>query len=91
MIHTKHPNQPVIREPNGVIRFKRNHIVQYLLDNGKIDLNTLARIPFDNDDRNQFAQLIGYSVTGFGELDYADPERVEWADEQAEQLMKVKE
>ena len=54
----------------GVLRFKPNAIVQYLLNNGGIDLNKLACLPFDGNDREQFAQLIGYSVRGFSELSY---------------------
>jgi hypothetical protein len=35
-------------------------------------MNTLALMPFDDDDRRQFAQLIGYSVDGYLDLPYAD-------------------
>jgi hypothetical protein len=33
-------------------------------------MNNLALLPFSNEDRVQFAQLIGYSLNGFGELPY---------------------
>ncbi len=33
-------------------------------------MNDLAIIPFDNEDREQFAQLIGYSLSGYGSLSY---------------------
>lgn len=52
---------------------QENAIVRYLLDDNrqaKIDMNHLAILPFSKEDREQFAQLIGYSVVGFGELDY---------------------
>ncbi|MNR31726.1 hypothetical protein D3C85_1492550 [compost metagenome] len=52
------------------MRFKENAIVRHLLDNGGIDLNQLARLDFSREDREQFAQLIGYSLSGFGELGY---------------------
>lgn len=65
---------------------KQNEIVRYLLDAGPFDMNQLAALPFSQDDRNQFAQLIGYSVDGFAELSYADPARVEWADRQGSVL-----
>ena len=61
----KHPTQKIV---NG--RFVKNKIVVYLLDNGGIDLNELAMLPFDNEDREQFAQLIGYSLSGYGQLSY---------------------
>lgn len=57
------PMQPVETDASGVLRFRENKIVRYLLDNGGIDLNDLARIEFPREDRDQFAQLIGYSVS----------------------------
>ena len=75
----KHPIQPIV-DDNGILRFNPNEIVQYLLDNGGIDLNDLARIPFDQNDRVQFAQLIGYSLSGFGELSYVDDQSYEAAE-----------
>lgn len=66
----KHPIQPT-ELINGVIRFKENKIVSYLLDKGGIDLNRIAREDFSQEDREQFAQLIGYSLSGFGDLQYA--------------------
>jgi hypothetical protein len=33
-------------------------------------MNHLAEMDFSAEDREQFAQLIGYSLSGFGELDY---------------------
>jgi len=65
----RHPIQPLVEE-NGVVRFKRNKIVEYLLDNGGIDLNDIARKGFSREDREQFAQLIGYSLSGARELSY---------------------
>lgn len=76
---TQHPIQP-LEERNGVLRFKKNGIVRFLLDAGQIGLNRLAEIPFSDEDREQFAQLIGYSLSGFGELDYVSDETYEQAD-----------
>lgn len=75
----KHPIQPVVLAHN-VIRFKENKIVRLLLERGPFDMNALALMDFSDDDRTQFAQLIGYSVSGFGDLSYADPEVVAAAD-----------
>lgn len=66
----RQPIQPIVVDAHGVKRFRANEIVRYLLDNGRIDLNRLAVLPFSADDREQFAQLIGYSVSGFGDLSY---------------------
>ncbi len=55
-------------------RFVENKIVSYLLDNGGIDMNKLAVLPFTDAERVQFAQLIGYSVSGFSTLSYVDDE-----------------
>lgn len=68
-----HPIQP-LEMKNGVLRFKRNPIVRYLLDHGGIDMNRLAELPFEDADREQFAQLIGYSLGGFSDLSYASEE-----------------
>jgi hypothetical protein len=70
----RNPIQPLAKDDKGVLRFKKNAIVEYLLDNGGIDLNRLAMIDFSKDDRQQFAQLIGYSLSGYGELSYVDDE-----------------
>lgn len=66
---SKHPIQPLV-DVNGVIRFKENKIVSYLLENGGIDMNKIAILPFEREDRVQFAQLIGYSLSGWGDLSY---------------------
>lgn len=55
-------------------RFERNEIVRYLLDNGGIDMNKLACLEFSVEDREQFAQLIGYSLDGFSTLSYVRDE-----------------
>ena len=68
----KHPIQPLEKDCHGTLRFKGNAIVQYLKDNGGIDMNKLACLPFPNEDRQQFAQLIGYSLGGYSELSYVD-------------------
>ncbi len=68
----KHPMQPLVRDEHGKVRFKANAIVRALLEAGregrKLDLNDIACMDFTQDDRVQFAQLIGYSLSGFHEL-----------------------
>jgi hypothetical protein len=63
----KNPIQPFVMV-DGVLRFKENAIVRHLLDKGGISLNDIAILDFSKDDRQQFAQLIGYSLSGYGDL-----------------------
>lgn len=74
------PQQPVILASDGRIRFKPNAIVQHLLDCGGLDMNHLACQDFSDEDRQQFAQLIGYSVSGYSELSYVSDEAYERAE-----------
>lgn len=75
-----HPMQAIILESDGVARFKPNAIVRALLDIGPLDMNKLACLPFSQEDREQFAQLIGYSVSGFCELSYVSEEAKDFAE-----------
>ncbi len=81
-----HPRQEIYVDSDDVIRFVPNVIVQHLLDHGPTDMNMLATMNFSDEDRAQFAQLIGYSVSGFGELDYASQDEIAEADEIAARL-----
>jgi hypothetical protein len=86
----EHPMQPVELDSQGVARFKANKIVRHLLDwasDRGMNLNDIARMPFDAEDRMQLAQLIGYSVSGYGDLSYASRESVAIADELVEKLL----
>jgi hypothetical protein len=81
----KHPMQPIVWV-DDVTRFKENKLVRILLDHGRdtgMGLNELS-IHFwgeeYKEDWNQLAQLIGYSVSGFGDLSYADEKIVNKAD-----------
>jgi len=79
----KHPIQPLSKDSGGTIRFKSNAIVGYLLDNGPFDMNALAKMDFTREDREQFAQLIGYSLCGFGDLSYVRDSTYEAAERMA--------
>lgn len=70
-----HPMQSILLDPAGRPRFKKNSAVEYLAE-GR--LNEIACRGYSDEDMTQLAQLIGYSVAGFGELSYvsdADYER----------------
>lgn len=71
------PQQPLVTDERGTLRFRENAIVRFFLDehtksvigNGG-GLNQIACMDFTPEDRMQFAQLIGYSLDGYGELSY---------------------
>ena len=84
-----HPMQEIVLDEDGTPRFRKNSIVAFLLDAGPYNMNTLSLTPFSDEDREQFAQLIGYAVCGFGELGYASDAAVAAADETAERLKTV--
>lgn len=69
------PMQPLIRK-RDVIRFQQNTIVRYLLNNGGVDLNGIAinEELFNQQDFEQFYQLIGYSLCGYHELSFVSDE-----------------
>lgn len=81
----KHPIQPIYKDKHDTYRFKENAIVNFLLTNGGFDLNKLAMMEFSIEDREQFAQLIGYSLHGFGELSFVTDETYETAERMAKQ------
>jgi hypothetical protein len=74
----KHPRQPLITDPQGVVRFKANAIVRFLMDccaqGRRVDLNDIAALPFSDEDRRQFHQLLGYSQAGYWDLPFAERE-----------------
>ena len=80
------PMQPVVVDPNGFHRFSKNRIVRRLVDHGRNTGYGLNEIAFDfmrgdytADEQMQVAQLIGYSVHGYGTLSYVTDESYERA------------
>ena len=73
----KHPIQPIEKDDKGILRFKENKIIVYLFDHGLLDLNKLATLNFSDEDRQQLAQLLGYSLDGYGELSYVSDDAYE--------------
>jgi hypothetical protein len=78
-----HPIQPLAPDEHGTTRFKKNAIVDFLAM--KFGLNELAAMDFPQEDWEQLAQLIGYSLSGFGELSYVRDETFATASAMAEQ------
>lgn len=85
-----HPMQPVYVNDEGIVRFRANAIIRYIVDHagdlvhpgapvidpvtkrpmhqGRLDLSKLAELDFPQEDREQFSQLMGYSISGYHEL-----------------------
>lgn len=71
------PMQPLVIDHLGTLRFKENPIVRSLLDYASergYGLNEIACAQFDAEDQMQLAQLIGYSLSGYGTLSYVTDE-----------------
>lgn len=71
------PMQPVHITEGGIARFVANRIVDDALDTAAgqgFDMNHIALLAlqgrYTKDEQMQFAQLIGYSVDGYGSLSY---------------------
>ncbi|WP_324723819.1 hypothetical protein [Lelliottia sp. JS-SCA-14] len=71
------PMQPMVIDSVGTLRFKENPLVRKLLDvatGAGYGLNAMALEDHSPDDRMQLAQLIGYSLSGYGDLSYVSDE-----------------
>lgn len=83
------PIQPVYLDTNGHIRFLDNRIVRDVLEVSALhgfSLNEISLRRYTLEERQQFAQLIGYSVSGYGNLSYVDRRACDRADYLAYQL-----
>ena len=79
----RNPMQPIQKDEHGTLRFKENEIVRRLLDDSGISLNDIAFWDVSREDREQFAQLIGYSLSGFSDLSYVSDETCDVATQMA--------
>lgn len=74
---TRLPMQPIETDTHGVVRFKGNRIVGNLLERYS-NMNEIARDAaqgqYTAEEQMQFAQLIGYSVSGYCTLSYVSDE-----------------
>jgi hypothetical protein len=92
------PMQPIVLADDNVVRFKGNRIVRAFLaaaqEGKKLDLNDIAikaaHGEFTDAEQMQFAQLIGYSVSGFGDLSYVDRKVLRRADLIADKVWKAR-
>lgn len=90
------PDQPLVVDPYGVVRFMENRMVSYLLDAARrsgVDLDALASMRvaghFTDAEAQQLSQLIGYSVSGYGELSYVNEEDLQRVDEAVERRSRL--
>jgi hypothetical protein len=83
----KHPRQPIGFGKDGVIRFKENSIVRWLVDSGRVSLNDIAARDFPREDAAQFWQLLGYSTSGFGDLNLVSDEELAELDLEADRVL----
>lgn len=97
MKEKKNPNQPIIWTDDECIRFKKNKIVDYILDVASAGGYTLNNIcgdfdvhGKDQDDYKQLMQLIGYSVSGYGDLSTIPKAEVRRADSVAYKMSEEK-
>lgn len=85
------PMQPVGVDPHGVHRFLENRIVRDVLECSRIagfGLNEIAVGGYSEAEHRQVAQLIGYSVSGYGTLSYVNDESYERAHDRSEALLE---
>lgn len=78
--------QQIIRRPDGTVGFKANTLVWRLLQEARkhgFGMNELADVECSIEDREQFLQLIGYSIEGYKELSYVRSSSVAEAEEAA--------
>lgn len=78
------PMQPIVFDKHGTARFQENRIINWLFNTGQLSLNMIAidapEQHFSRNDRMQLAQLLGYSVGGFADLNYSTDEAIAEAD-----------
>jgi len=90
----RNPMQPIIKDKDGVTRFKGNTCVRKLLDYATergYSLNEISRDKdITHDDYVQLMQLIGYSLGGFGDLSCVDNDTYNTAEAMYEKKMDEK-
>ena len=82
----KHPMQPIHRDSAGVVRFVENRIVRHVLAESHLTLDDLFSLGYDPEDYEQVIQLVGFSVSGFGDMPHVNPNSVAIADKIADGL-----
>jgi hypothetical protein len=60
--------QPVVTDDQGVVRFQGNAIIQHMFEKGQFVLDDLGAPGFSVEDHEQLLQLLGFSVSGYGDM-----------------------
>lgn len=85
-----HPNQPLVLDKHEVIRFRQNKIVAKMLEFCTERGCGLNEISCDDitteEDYRQLMQLIGYSVSGYGDLHICTDKEWRRLEKQVERL-----
>lgn len=82
MAKAKLPLQPLYIDKHKVVRFRENKVLEALREAAAqrgFTLNDLAVMDLPREDWQQFAQLIGYSLSGYSELSYVTDKAYERA------------
>ena len=91
-MQNEYPVQPMIKDEHGRVRFEANPIIEYLACKVS-NLNDIAIWCAENNInpkyKEQLAQLIGYSVDGYGTLSYVSDESYNKADGKREELLNA--
>lgn len=79
------------KDQRGVVRFKPNAIVNWLVDTGRVSLNDIVENQppggWPVEDQEEFWQMINYSVGGYGDLSFIRPETIDDAYEAMNRLV----
>lgn len=78
--------QPLYIDDEGVARFRHNPLICYLADRRLNDLSITFPPNEYKKHWSQLAQLLGYSIGGFGDLSYVSDEEYLEADAEVEKL-----
>lgn len=74
MKEPSHPIQPLLQDEDGTVYFKENSVVTYLWIYSRLKIADITKQGFSQEDKEQFAQLIGFNIDRFSELDCASQE-----------------
>jgi hypothetical protein len=83
--HNQPPLQPIVLD-DGKARFVSNKVIVWMMEELRRKGTTLNDYPFEVfpiADIEQFYQLIGYSISGFGELSVVTTETFDRAERKA--------
>lgn len=76
-------------DPDGQPRFQRNAIVSWLVHTDRVDLNEIiATHAWPIKDQEEFWQMLGYSVSAFGNLTFVRPKTTKKADRRTRKLLR---